>query len=301
MNKVGFIVVFIAAVFIYLVLFILSHPKIEPRDIKIEVEETEDYPSSAMEALHFMGMGRTYPDSFFPADKYYKAFEYSQTRMLKASETENLPDSWECIGPENQGGRTIGMCVDPNDPDIVYAGGASGGIWRLTIGSSSYNWEYIETGYPVLGVNAIAVDYTNSDIIYIGTGEMYGYESSFGGFYTRSTRGSVGIGLLKSTDGGATWEKSIDWSYQQHRGVQVVKIHPNDPKIVFAGTSEGVYRTKDAGENWEQVHDVIMVVDMAINPSDPDIVYASCGNLSSPGNGIYLSTSGGREDLPVRH
>jgi photosystem II stability/assembly factor-like uncharacterized protein len=289
MRRLKFIVVYLSFIVLFIG-FLFSYQQINPA--KTEEMVADEPPSESMRALQFLSAQRNYPDSVTSKDGYTKAFEYSK-KMVKASEYYQTRDTWECMGPENQGGRTIGLCVDPNNTNVVYAGAASGGLWRLTIDGSDYSWEYIETGHPVLGVNSIAIDPTNSDVIYIGTGEMYSYEGSFGGLYTRSTRGSVGIGLLKSTDRGKTWTKTIDWAYQQHRGVLCVKIHPSDPKIVFAGTSEGVYRTKDAGTNWEQVHDKLMAVDLAINPSDLDIMYVSCGNLSSDGRGIYRSKSGG--------
>lgn len=159
---------------------------------------------------------------------------------------------------------------------------------------NSYSWEYIDTKHPVLGVNAIAIDPKNSDVIYIGTGEVYGYQKSFGGFHNRTTRGSYGIGLLKSTDRGKTWGKSIDWSYNQERGVLCIKIHPQDNKIVFAGTSEGTYKTTDAGKTWERVDSTLMAVDLVINPKNPNFVFVACGNLNSPGSGLYRSKNGGQ-------
>ena len=108
-------------------------------------------------------------------DGYYRAFMHSKKN---ADNTLDLStqDSWESIGPTNQGGRTISLKIDPNNPNIVYAGAASGGLWRFTStgnGSNDYFWEKIETGYPVLGVGAIAIDPRDSDIIYIGTGEAH--------------------------------------------------------------------------------------------------------------------------------
>jgi len=301
MKKIGYAIVFVFFAFIATsllsILVINSYHKVKSPETEA-VEEvkhagmrfSEEPKKEALGALQILGDQRAYPEKFIPEDGYYRAHEYAQNRMKRVRSLDN----WVSIGPANQGGRTIGLCVDPKNPNTIYAGSASGGLWRLTIStSSSYTWEYVETGYPVLGVNAIVVDHTNSDIIYIGTGEMYSYEGSFGGFYVRSTRGSVGIGLLKSTDRGKTWKKSIDWSYNQRRGVLSMKMHPTDPGILFAGTSEGVYRTKNGGETWELVHTTLMAVDLAINPNNPEIIYASCGNLSSPGSGIYRSKSGG--------
>jgi hypothetical protein len=63
-------------------------------------------------------------------------------------------------------------------------------------------WDYVETGFPVLAVSTIAIDPANADVMYIGTGEVYGYQNAQGGDVERTTRGSYGIGILKSTDGG---------------------------------------------------------------------------------------------------
>ena len=113
------------------------------------------------------------------------------------------------------------------------------------------------------------------------------------GSHQRNTRGSYGIGILKSTDGGKTWKKSLDWSYEQQRGVQAMRLHPTTPDTIFAATSEGVYRSRDAGASWEQVHMTVMAVDLVIHPTNPETVFVSCGNLGSPGGGIYRSTTGG--------
>jgi photosystem II stability/assembly factor-like uncharacterized protein len=153
----------------------------------------------------------------------------------------------------------------------------------------------IDTGFPVLGVNAIAIDPRDSDVLYIGTGEVYGYQQSIGGLVVRTTRGSYGIGLLRSTDRGMTWHKSIDWTQSQQRGVLAIELNPMDPDIVFAGTTEGTYRSTDRGETWQHVHAELMAVDIAVNPTDTNIVYVSCGNLGTPGTGLYRSLEGGRE------
>jgi len=254
----------------------------------------KDSPSDAYNALQFFSAQRSYPEKDIPNDVYYKSYEISKSLIKKSSNFLNPTDVWESIGPVNQGGRTNALAIDPNNPDIIYAGSASGGLWRSTTGGVGINaWEYIDTGYPVLGVNAIAIDPLNSDVIYIGTGEVYGYQNSDGGLCIRTTRGSYGIGLLKTTDGGSTWEKSIDWSYNQKRGILDIEINPMNSSIIFAGTTEGVYKSEDAGENWEKVHDVLMAVDVDINPIDTNIVYVSCGNLDSPSSGIYRSKNSG--------
>ncbi|MBN1131181.1 MAG: hypothetical protein JXA71_19480, partial [Chitinispirillaceae bacterium] len=240
----------------------------------------------ALAALNFLSDQRSYPGSE-RKDGFYAAYEYS--RRMAAKKAAFYDGSWESMGPGTQGGRTNALAVDPQNPNIVYAGAASGGFWKMTVSGSSYTWQKIETGFPVLGVNAIAINPENSREIYIGTGEVYGYQQSTGGINQRSTRGSYGIGILKTQDGGATWKKSLDWSYNQERGVLAMRIDPRNPQVVIAGTSEGTFRSVNAGATWEQVHTVLMAVDVALHPQNPDIVYVSCGNLGSQGSGIYRS------------
>ena len=246
---------------------------------------------------------RAYPLDDLPARKYTDAFERVAPRIRLARMGKTLvgrserpePPPWEPIGPKNVGGRTIALAVNPLDPDVIYAGSASGGVWRSdTGGEGEKAWRYVETGFPVLGVNAIVIDPADTAKVYIGTGEVYGKATSIGGLNIRTTRGSYGIGILKSNDGGRTWVKSLDWSYDQRRGVLALDIHPNDSSILFAGTSEGVYRSRDSGTTWELVLNVPMAVDIAINPVNGDTLFASCGNLGTPGDsGIYRSVDGG--------
>ena len=193
---------------------------------------------------------REYPGKVIPKYAFYDAFEKSRLILNKGEIALKPDDTWQSIGPTNQGGRTIALAVDPQNADVIYAGAASGGLWRLTFtGTNQYEWEYIDTGFPVLGVNSIAVDPRDSDVIYIGTGEVYGYQNSIGGLYVRTTRGSYGIGLLKTTDRGKTWTKSIDWSYDQRRGILSLELNPLNPDIVFAGTTEGTFKSTDAEDH----------------------------------------------------
>jgi photosystem II stability/assembly factor-like uncharacterized protein len=253
---------------------------------------------SAQNGLEYWSMQRAYPDTNLPDNGFYEAF-LQKTQNPENSASLEVTDTWECIGPKNFGGRTIALALDPQNPNIVWAGSASGGLWKLNVtgpGDNDYIWTRIPTGFPVLGVGAIAVDPRDSDTIYIGTGETYGYQwqdgETWGSFWMR-IRGNYGIGILKSEDGGRTWFKSLDWTWAQQRGVMRFAFNPQNPDILFAGTTEGVYRTTDAGASWEHVLTVVMAVDLAVNPDDPNILFASCGNLATPNHGLYRSADGG--------
>src|SRR5258708_6366179 len=111
--------------------------------------------------------------------------------------------------------------------------------------------------------------------------------------YGRGQGGSVGIGILKTTDGGATWSQSLNWNYNSLRGVWDFKINPLNTNIVYAATTEGVYKTTDAGANWALSLNRLMVMDLEIDKVDTNIIYAGVGNGSSPNKGIYKTSNSG--------
>ena len=122
--------------------------------------------------------------------------------------------NWEAIGPKNFGGRTLCLAFNPQNSHTILAGSASGGLWIThSDGLGANAWQQVATGFPVLGVGAIAYNPADSNEIYIGTGEVYNYQNTGTGYVYRLTRGTYGIGILKTTDGGATWSKSLDWHY----------------------------------------------------------------------------------------
>ncbi len=251
-------------------------------------------PSGAMQAMDFFAGARAYPNKVIPDDATYREYFDSKQRLFKPASKAANTSEWRLLGPLNIGGRTLAIAVNPLAPNTLYAGSASGGLWRSrTSGRGAQAWEYVETGHPVLAVAAVAIDHADTSVIYIGTGEVYGYQNSRGGRADRTTRGSYGVGILKTTDGGVSWEKSLDWSLQQKRGVQKIAIHPQNSDIVYAATTEGVFKTTDAGISWEQVHDVVMATDVNIHPNKPEIVFVACGGFGSAGAAVYRTKDGG--------
>jgi photosystem II stability/assembly factor-like uncharacterized protein len=269
-------------------------------------ENDAEYPhiSGAYKALSFWGESRAYPEADIPSDAFTRGYEYSKA-TLRRPLVEVFAGSghpvalgqgsgWQAIGPTNGGGRTLTLAFDPVDPNTVYAGAASGGLWRSTTGGvGATAWERVHTGLPELGVSTIAFEPGNPDVIYIGTGEVYNHQTAGDLEADRRTRGSYGIGILKSTDGGDSWSKSLDWSYNQKHGVWAIRIDPFDPDVVWAATTDGVYKSVDAGQNWTQKHTVVMAMDLVLHPTNPNIAIVGCGDLASPGRGIYRTIDGG--------
>ncbi len=248
--------------------------------------------SGAMESLEFWSEARSYPENNIAPDKYTKAFEWAKQARLKRRLPALDGSGWNYIGPANLSGRMLAIALNPQNPNTIYAGSASGGLWRSYTGGVEGDWERVPTGYPVLGVAAIAIDPGDSNVIYIGTGEVYRYAGTAGGLVVRTTRGSYGMGILKSTDGGANWSKSLDWSYNQQRGVQALRLNPLNASTVWAATTEGIYRSTDAGGSWTNELALQMGQDIVIHPVDTLKMLVSTGNLGLS-NYVVRTTDGG--------
>jgi hypothetical protein len=258
-----------------------------PASPLMEESETE-----AGQSLDWWARVRTYPDGHFYTENYARAFSDLQT---ETGVTTQRSGPWEPIGPKNIGGRTLCLAVNPSDTSILWAGSASGGLWKSTSGGRGASaWTWVSTGFPVLGVSTIALDPQNPQVMYVGTGEVYNRANSMPNVAVRTTRGTYGIGILKSTNGGGDWVQSLDWTYGEMKGVQDIKINPIRPATVYAATSEGLYRSYNAGASWQQVDNIKMAVDIEINPIDTGKIYVTHGSFEDDAiSGLYRSVNGG--------
>jgi len=196
----------------------------------------------------------------------------------------------------NIAGRTLTLAFHPIDANIIFAGSASGGLWKTTNAGIGINaWERVPIDFPILAVSSIVISPQNPDVMYIGTGEMYNTTETKPGVVNRLTRGTYGFGIFKSIDGGISWEQSLDWSYEAMQGVQAIIINPLNPQVLYAATSTGLMKSSDAGNNWTLIQELPMAVDVAINPIDTNIIYVSYGSLFAETTGIYRSRNGGAD------
>ncbi len=286
MNK--FKLTLVTLVTLSAILFLcIRNSKNEPKDYKEKEEKGE-----AADALGNWMEQRMYPGNTLPVNSYQAAFQSLQQQKLQQS--QSFPGQWTSIGPKNFGGRTLCLAFNPQNSQTIYAGAASGGLWRShTAGLGANAWHPVPLGFPVIGVAAIAINPNDSNTIYIGTGEVYNYQNTGTGFAIRTTRGTYGVGILKTTDGGSTWTQILPWQLSDLRGVQDIIINPLNPNTVFAATTEGTYRSLDAGATWIQVQNVLMATDINFMPNDTSVMLLASGNSFSSNSGIYRSTNGG--------
>ncbi len=272
-------------------LFTIKHPT------PVDHDSNEERSGDAWGAFQWWYAQRALPYDSIPQGAFQKAVSYAKTKMKKESpysKTAGSPPPWVSLGPNNVGGRVLSLAVNPNSPNIVWAGSASGGLWKSTTGGAGANaWSLINTGYNTLSVSTIALNPANPNIMYIGTGEISLYHRPLDG--VQGARSSYGMGVLKSTDGGNSWaQTSLTFTFSQIIAVEKVLINPLNPNTIFAATSEGTYRSQNAGSTWTQVNSVLMAMDVVINPVDTTILFASHGSYNSSSNpGLYKSTNGG--------
>ncbi|MCE7994903.1 MAG: hypothetical protein HEP71_23200 [Roseivirga sp.] len=223
----------------------------------------------------------------------------SATFKLTKSIDESSHD-WKFIGPKGFGSRALCIAIDPTDAKHVYCGSASSGLWRSTDGAE--NWKMVDTGHPVTGVGAVAFHPDCPETIYVGTGEVYGYNQARKGFDVITTRGSYGFGILGSVDGGQSWSLCLDWTDLGTTGIQdlAVCIDKQGKTTVWAATTEGVWRAEGGApgelpkhDQWKKSLDVKMVTSISVNTANPDDLIVATGGLGRPERGIYRSKDGG--------
>ncbi len=191
---------------------------------------------------------------------------------------ESSAGNWAIVGPNNTDGgigRVDRIAFHPTDPDIVYAGAAGGGLWRTT--DAGANWTNLTADIPCLGVSGIVIDPNNTNTIYILTGDgdsdVSGLVEDFG--YMRFS-----IGVLRSTDGGARWTRLASFPGVTNALIGYrLTMHPTNSNILFACTSEGLFRTDDGGNSWTGVQTTGgRFYNMKFRPTGTDTCYAIANN-----------------------
>ncbi|MCB2222507.1 MAG: T9SS type A sorting domain-containing protein [Bacteroidetes bacterium] len=230
--------------------------------------------------------GRVNEEGLFPADLYWREYQ-----KVKGSTRDGLMKNvnWTPVGPFNVPGlinygfhvgvgRVDCIAFHPFDEDVLWVGTPGGGAWKSINGGLS--WSCKTDQLPTLGVSDIIVHPINPDIVYLATGE-------------RDSWNTFSVGVLKSTDGGETWEVTgLSYEVQDLKAVNQLLMHPDDPDILIAATSQGIFKTTDGGANWLQVVTSGHFMDMVFKPGDPTVVYASTYHFFG-GARIFKSTDGG--------
>ena len=203
------------------------------------------------------------------------------------------------IGPAAMSGRITAIDAVVSQPDIIYAGAASGGVWKTT--SGGITWEPVFDKESTQGIGAIAIQQDNPSVVWVGTGEGNPRNSLNGG-----------DGIFKSLDAGKTWKKL---GLEKTRHIHRIIIDPKNPNTVYVGAigspwgehpERGVYKTTDGGATWSQVLTVDSktgCADLVMDPSNPNKLIAAMWEhrrhpwtfkSGGPGSGLHVTYDGGK-------
>jgi photosystem II stability/assembly factor-like uncharacterized protein len=206
---------------------------------------------------------------------------------------------WRLIGP-SRGGRTLAVAGVRGQPEVFYFGSVGGGVWKTN--DAGRTWSPIFDSQPIASIGALAVAPSDSNVIYVGSGEA-------------DMRASIsyGNGMYKSTDGGKTWTHI---GLEDSRQIGRILVDPRDANKVFVAAlghaygpnqERGIYRSKDGGKSWQRIlfHDENTgAIDIAFEPGNPKTILAALWQTrrppwsiyppsNGPGSGLYRSNDGG--------
>ena len=212
------------------------------------------------------------------------------------------------IGPTRQSGRFVDIAVPSDDPHTFYIATASGHLWKTT--NRGITFDVLFNDQPdIFSIGAIAIAPSDSNILYLGSGEANNSRSSY-----------WGNGVYKSTDAGESWT-NVGLPMSQHIGRIVV--HPTNPNVVYVaslgplyseGGERGLYKSTDGGHSWERTLNHrsegqdVGVVDVVMDPTDPNTLYAATYDkvrlpwtfdLGGPGSRLFKTTDGGENWIQI--
>ena len=201
----------------------------------------------------------------------YKAYQRKLEHLGRETHGkwfEQGPDSYVLGSGWNGGnGRVNRVYFHPSNPSVFYICTPSGGLWRTQ--NAGVSWTCLTDGMPTLGVSGFAINYNNTNVMYLLTGDGDG-------------NNSPSIGVLKSFDGGNTWVATdlnwaINWDYPTMIRAFNLVMHPTNPEILYVAASNGIWKTSDGGQHWQMKQGGVFF-DIEFKPGDPAKMYATSTN-----------------------
>ncbi|WP_115461468.1 VPS10 domain-containing protein [Winogradskyella aurantiaca] len=203
------------------------------------------------------------------------------------------------IGPGGMSGRVTAIDVQLSNPDVMFVGTASGGLWKST--SGGIKWEPIFDNEATASIGAVDIQQSNPSVIWVGTGEGNPRNSLNGGY-----------GVYKSLDGGKTWNLM---GLEETRHIHRIIVDPTNPEVVYVGAigspwgeheERGVFKTTDGGKTWNKIlfaNNKTGVADMVMDPNNPNKLFVAMWehkrdpwffNSGGEGSGLHMTHDGGQ-------
>jgi photosystem II stability/assembly factor-like uncharacterized protein len=225
------------------------------------------------------------------------SFSITQAQKISLSQFKNLKA--RSIGPAGMSGRITSIDAVYANPNIIYLGTASGGVWKTE--NSGAKWEPIFDEQPILNIGSVAIQQSNPSVVWAGTGEGNPRNSL-----------NIGGGIYKSLDAGKTWKMM---GLEKTKNIHRIIIDPNNADVVYAGVignpytphpERGVYKTTDGGNTWNLIlhtNDSAGVADLIIDPKNPNKLLAAMWQhqrtpysftSGGSGSGLYVTYDAGK-------
>ncbi len=233
------------------------------------------------------------------ADALHQRLVWFSQHQAMVKESNVTTNSWQAVGPSRMVGRGTDVAVHREQPNTLFFGCASGGVWKSV--DDGRNWKPVFENYATASIGDIAIAPSNPEVVWIGTGESNLLRSSM-----------AGVGVYKSTDGGETFKHA---GLPESHHIGRIVIHPKNADIVYVAVSgheytsnveRGVFKTVDGGKSWERVffeNDRTSVCDLVIDPLHPGTLYAGTAPrlrrrwndpVGGPETGVFKTIDDGR-------
>lgn len=241
---------------------------------------------------------RSWPDEKLDFRAYAAAIYSAKAQLSEKNHIPSFDKPWTTRGPSNIGARVNTIAIHPQNHNIIYIGYSVGGVFKTTDGGE--NWQPIFDEQPFLTIGDIAIDPSNPETIYVGTGDpnISGYPF-------------IGDGVYKSEDGGESW---TNIGLTNERIVSKIIIDPEHPANIYVScmglpfernTDRGLYKSTNGGESWTQIlfaNEQAGIIDMVMDPFDSATLYATAwdrirtnqeSTVAGPNAKVYKTIDGG--------
>ncbi len=234
---------------------------------------------------------------FFTGIIFLMLGQLASAQKLDISQLESMKA--RNIGPAGMSGRIVAIDAVVSNPEIIYAGAASGGVWKSVDGGIT--WKPVFDNEKTINIGSLKICQSNPDVVWVGTGEGNPRNSI-----------NIGGGIYKSLDAGKTWKMM---GLEATKNIHRIIIDPRDENVVYAGAignpygehpERGVFKTTDGGETWEKilyVDEKTGVGEMIIDPSNPNKLFVNMWehrrwpwffNSGGKSSGLYVTLDGGK-------
>lgn len=264
------IVVLAVAVLLFF-LYLAGKFEKQPAGSVLENKEEKAVKDAGLTPAEWFHLLREYPDFKTNVPAYTQAMTQLRNASQQRGSFEGFTARWTQEGPGNIGARINTIKVHPTNPNIIYIGYSTGGVWKTVDGGQ--NWFPIFDQQAFLSIGDIELDPQNPNTVYVGTGDpnVSGYPF-------------IGDGLWKSTNGGQSWQHL---GLTNQRIISKIVVHPTNANILYVATmglpfernnDRGLYKTINGGQSWQQVlfvSDQTGAIDLKISPADPNVLYVA--------------------------